>query len=80
MVALFKQTWSKSAEYVPTIGHRVKHGLDHWTLGLLDYFLGFVLGYFLDHFLDQFFRLLIVREGWVGRFHHLWGGEGHYIP
>ena len=29
-------------------GHRVKYGLDHWTLGPVDYFLD----YFLDHFLD----------------------------
>ena len=30
-------------------GHRVKYGLDHWTLGLFDY-----LTIFLDHFSDHF--------------------------
>ena len=29
-------------------GHRVKYGLDHWTLGPLDYFLDHFLDYFMD--------------------------------
>ena len=49
---------SEFVQYKLSSGHRVKYGLDHWTLGpldyFLDYFLDYVLDYFLDHFLDHF--------------------------
>jgi len=39
--------------------HRVKYGLDHWTLGLF-------FGLFFGLFLGQNFRLFF--KGWVGSF------------
>ena len=37
-------SWRRSETVDRSLGHRVKYGLGHWTLGPLDYFL--------DHFLD----------------------------
>ena len=40
------QTYTVAVTHRPFTGHRVKYGLDHWTLGPLDYFLDYFFGLF----------------------------------
>ena len=46
--------------------HRIKYGLDHWTIGPLDYFLDNYLGpfFFFWTILSGGGALFVLREGW----------------